>query len=76
MKRLRLSLKQPDLREPGLYGDWSYPSGISNVANNCFASATLQFLFNHSDITVLAHEMFRMHPGNCDNTCCKKSKQF
>ena len=78
MKRLSLSLKKKSKRldghktfgEPGVYLDGlSYPSGIMNSGNNCYASAVLQCLFNLPGFALIAKEIWRVHPDNCNNTC-------
>ncbi len=80
MKWLSLSKKPrskkvpQDFRDPGVYvDDLACPSGIANTGNSCYASAILQCLFNLPGFTDIAREIYRVHPGNCNNICCNRS---
>ena len=79
MKQLSLNsrgTKRPRraFREAGVFDDEiAVPSGIINSANNCYASAVVHCLFNLSTITDVARELYRVHPDDCDSTCCPQS---
>ena len=72
----RTKKKCPDVKAPGeAFLDTAlYPSGLLNTARNCYCNAVLQCLFNLPQFQTIAQELYRVHPGICDDTCCSKSK--
>ena len=50
-------------------GDILYPTGITNVANNCYINAVVQCLFNHSKMPSVLYQVTASHPNHCSKHC-------
>ena len=55
-------------------GDILYPTGIANVANNCYISAIMQCLSNHPKMTSVVDQLTASHPSHCNRECCISGK--
>ena len=49
--------------------DILFPTGITNVANNCYISAVMQCLFNHPRMTSIFDLLTASHPSHCNSAC-------
>ena len=63
-------------RKPGeVYsGDILFPTGITNVANNCYINAVVQCLCNHPKMSSILYQLTASHPNHCSSECCTASK--
>ena len=55
-------------------GDILYPTGVANVANNCYISAIMQCLSNHPKMTSVVDQLTASHPSHCNRECCISGK--
>ena len=58
-------------RKPGeVYnGDILYPTGITNVANNCYINAVVQYLFKHPKMPSVFYQATSSDPNHCSKHC-------
>ena len=86
MKQLNLSLKKTSKRKDTAttptskrrshvtgevcFRNYLRPAGITNAANNCYASSVLHCLLNHPVFPTL-NEVIAMHKGFCNSTCSR-----
>lgn len=63
-------------RKPGeVYsGDILFPTGITNVANNCYINAVVQCLCNHPKMSSILYQLTASHPNHCSSECCTASQ--
>ena len=47
------------------------PVGITNAANNCYASSVLHCLLNHPIFPMLEEQVITKHEGFCNSTCTR-----
>ena len=74
-KKARLSLSKTNRKTPkkkvsvlpdGIYDkEITFPPGIANIANNCYASSVLQCLFSHSTFRGVISDATGNHSDEC-----------
>ena len=50
--------------------DILYPTGIANVANNCYVSAIMQCLCSNPNMACVVDQLTASHPSHCNRECC------